>query len=79
MVVSIKLRRGKGFLEHSQMISIFTCFEEFIVCLDWVYLSKLLASCVCPVNFLCFNEISVCYNKKKKALVVCINFAHLIV
>ena len=42
MVVSIRLRHCKGFIElHSQMTSILTNFDEFVVCLDWVNVSVL--------------------------------------
>ena len=35
MIVSIKFRCGKGFLRlHLQIIAIFTCFEELVVCFD---------------------------------------------
>ena len=38
---------------HSQTTAIFTSFEEFVVCLDWVYLSKFLSficlSCIFPM------------------------------
>ena len=41
MVVFIILRRVKGFpVVHSQTNAFFTSFEEFRVCLDWIYLSK---------------------------------------
>jgi hypothetical protein len=51
MIVFIKLCRGKGFIGlHSQMTTIFTYLEEFVVCLDLVYLSKLF-------NFMCLSCI----------------------
>jgi hypothetical protein len=40
MVVSIRLRRGKGSPGlHSQTSTIFTGLKEYVVCLDWVYMS----------------------------------------
>ena len=52
MVVSIILRRDKGFLVlHLQLNAIFTSFEEFGVCLAWIYLSKFFSclSCIFPM------------------------------
>jgi hypothetical protein len=38
MVVSIRLRRDKSFFGlHLHITAIFTSFEEFVDCLDWVY------------------------------------------
>ena len=67
MVISIRLQCGKYFLEfHSQMSFVFTYFEKFIVCLDLVYLSKLLASYVYLVFFLMLYWNTSLLPKKKK-------------